>query len=143
MMGDSAAKAAGCVGGNVLRIKPRPGDYVIAALLLLVALASPVLTAQSATANLTAIITQDGQELSRIRLTGLADPIEVSYGGAYPGVILAESGRIRFLETQCPDHICVRTGWLTRAGSTAACLPARVLIRLDGSEAGDVDVSIQ
>lgn len=126
-----------------MRIRPKPGDFLIAALLLAIAVFSPVVLAQSAGSDLTAIVTQDGHEISRIRLSGLAEPITITYGGTYPGIIMAEDGRIRFLESHCPDHVCELTGWLTRAGSTAACLPARVLIRLEGSDAGDVDVRLQ
>jgi hypothetical protein len=130
-------------GGECVRLRPKPGDVVMVVLLLLVALVSPILFTNAAGSDLTAVVTQDGEEMARIRLSGLEEAIAVPYGGAYPGVILAENGRIRFLEAECPDHVCVDTGWLSRAGSIAACLPARVLIRLEGSEQGDVDVRLQ
>lgn len=116
---------------------------MVVVLLLLVALVSPVLFAGAAGSDLTAVVSQDGQELARIKLTGLAEPIVLPYGGHYPGVILAENGRIRFQEAECPDHVCVDTGWLSQSGGIAACLPARVLIRLEGSDQGDVDVRLQ
>lgn len=126
-----------------MAIRPKPGDFLLAGVLLLIILLVPVVLAQSSSGEVTAIITQDGEELARIRLTGLAEATRISYSGDYPGTILAENGRIRFEEATCPDQVCVNTGWLTTAGSTAACLPGRVLIRMEGSGAEDVDVRLR
>ena len=124
-------------------LRPRPGDWVLAGLLVLVMVLVPVLSLRGATEDLTAVVTQDGKEVARIRLDSLAAPEHVYFEGDAPGTILAENGRIRFEATQCPDQICVDTGWLSRAGQTAACLPAKVLIRIEGTETGDVDVKLQ
>ena len=126
-----------------MRIRPKPGDFLIVLLLLLTAVLGPVVLATGAGAEITAIVTQDGEEIARVNLANLPEPLRIAYDGEYPGIILAENGRIRFLEAECPDHVCVDTGWLTRAGGTAACLPARVLVRLEGNDAGDVDVRLQ
>lgn len=48
-----------------------------------------------------------------------------------------EDGKIRFLESDCPDRICVNSGWLSRAGQTAACVPAGITVRIDGETATD------
>ena len=37
-------------------------------------------------------------------------------------------------DADCRDKLCVKSGKLTRPGDTAACLPAGVVIRLEGSE---------
>lgn len=126
-----------------MRIRPKPGDFLIVLLLLLAAVLGPVVLATGAGAEITAIVTQDGKEIARVKLANLPEPLRIAYDGEYPGIILAENGQIRFLEAECPDHVCVDTGWLTRAGGTAACLPARVLVRLEGNDAGDVDVRLQ
>ena len=41
-----------------------------------------------------------------------------------------KNGAIRFLESNCPDKICVRTGFVTRAGQTAVCLPNKAVLRI-------------
>ncbi len=46
-------------------------------------------------------------------------------------------GRVRFQTADCPDRICVSTGWLTEAGDTAACVPAGITLRLTGTPAVD------
>ena len=40
---------------------------------------------------------------------------------------------IAFISSDCPDKICVRTGYISRAGQTAACLPNHVIIRITGA----------
>lgn len=52
----------------------------------------------------------------------------------YHYTVLVEEGKIRFLTSDCPDKICVKTGWLDAAGETAACLPGKILIKLTGKE---------
>lgn len=124
-------------------LRPRPGDWILAGLLVLVMVLVPVLSIRGATGELTAVVTQDGREIARVRLDDVAAASHVTYGGDAAGTILVENGRIRFEEAHCPDQVCVGTGWLTRAGQTAACLPAKVLIRIEGTETGDVDVQLQ
>lgn len=46
-------------------------------------------------------------------------------------VIRVEPGRICILEADCPDQVCVRTGWLTDSAAPIVCLPHRLVIRLE------------
>ncbi|MDR1209471.1 MAG: NusG domain II-containing protein [Clostridiales bacterium] len=41
-------------------------------------------------------------------------------------------GKIAFTESDCPDHICVRTGFIGVAGESAACLPNGLLLTVSG-----------
>ena len=47
------------------------------------------------------------------------------------GVCVAEikDGKVRMLESPCPDKVCLKTGWLS-ANGTIVCLPQKVVIRL-------------
>ena len=36
-----------------------------------------------------------------------------------------------FESSDCPDQICVRSGKLSRAGESAGCLPAVVVIKVE------------
>ena len=126
-----------------MRLRPRTGDLILAGIIFLTMFLAPLAFARQSTGIVTAVVTQDGSEIARIRLSGLADPLRVDYAGAYPGTVLAENGHIRFEKAACPDHICVNTGWIANPGQTAACLPARVLLRLEGTATGDVDVRLR
>ena len=46
-----------------------------------------------------------------------------------------QNNQIRFYETACPDKTCIRTGFISRTGQTAICLPNRIVVRITGSEA--------
>lgn len=51
-------------------------------------------------------------------------------------VLRVKNGAIFFESSECPDHICVKSGQLTRSGQTAACVPAGVLVRVIGKDSG-------
>lgn len=48
---------------------------------------------------------------------------------------------LRVALSDCPTQDCVHTGTITRSGQSIVCLPARIVIRLEGggAEPGDVD----
>lgn len=45
-------------------------------------------------------------------------------------------GRVRMIDSACPDKLCVRTGWISRPGESIICLPNRVVIEIKGGEGG-------
>lgn len=53
--------------------------------------------------------------------------------------LLAKEGMIRFIHSDCPDLVCVNTGWISRSGQVAACLPNKVIIKIVGKES-EMDV---
>ncbi|NJP41001.1 NusG domain II-containing protein [Oscillospiraceae bacterium HV4-5-C5C] len=62
-----------------------------------------------------------------------------------PAVMLHryEDGSVAFIESDCPDQICVHAGKLSQAGQFAACLPNEMLVnvrRADESAAAGADV---
>ena len=46
-------------------------------------------------------------------------------------------GAVAFTESDCPDKICVRSGFLSRPGQMAACLPNRVSLVVAGTDGAD------
>lgn len=47
-----------------------------------------------------------------------------------------EGGRVRMVDSACPDKLCVRTGWISRPGQSIVCLPNRVVIEIVSGEGG-------
>lgn len=43
-----------------------------------------------------------------------------------------EAGRVRVLHSDCPDRLCVRSGWLSQNGQASVCVPAAVSVRVVG-----------
>jgi len=57
--------------------------------------------------------------------------------------ILLSTGMVRFQKSDCPDQICVHTGFISKPGQVSACIPAQVLVRITGDTSNnDVDVII-
>lgn len=65
---------------------------------------------------------------------------ELRLGGAERfNLIVAENGRVRVAEADCPDQVCVRTGWVSLAPQQIVCLPYRVVIKVVAARQADVD----
>jgi hypothetical protein len=82
--------------------------------------------------KLTAVITQNGSLIRQINLNDLNNPEYIYLNEGINQVILAEKGRIRFIESDCPNQTCVKTGWLTKSGDRAVCIPSQVVIKIVG-----------
>lgn len=121
-------------------MKLKVGDYIIIAVILGAAVfVMLTFTGKAAAGNLTAVIIQDNQTIHEISLKGLDKPLVIAIPGKYHETIVAENGRIRFQEADCPDKVCVNTGWLTRPGQIAACLPNATIIKIEGEDK-EIDV---
>lgn len=46
--------------------------------------------------------------------------------------VVIQNGTVRVSKATCPDKLCVHSGTLSRAGQTAACVPAGVVLRILG-----------
>ena len=78
-----------------------------------------------------AVIYVDGSEYMR---TSLDEDKTITPDTQIQTVIKVHDGEIYFESSECPDKVCVKTGKLKRAGDTAACLPAKVVITLVGDK---------
>lgn len=110
----------------------KKGDIAVIVLILLVSAAGLIIRAASGEA-VSADIIADGRiyetcPLNRDRT--------IELNGT---VIEIAGGKIRFLSSDCPDRLCVKSGWLDRSGDIAACVPNRVVIRLAGDSGGAPD----
>lgn len=54
--------------------------------------------------------------------------------GYYTVHFEVKGGKIRFVDSPCPDHTCESFGWLENAGDWAACLPARAKLSIVAAE---------
>lgn len=81
---------------------------------------------------------QDGRVLYTFRLNQAEDQqIEVEYEGRRNVVQIAD-GRVRVLEADCPDQICVQMGWLEGA-APIVCLPNHLVIQFADVDAKQMD----
>ena len=48
-------------------------------------------------------------------------------------------GRVRVVESPCPNKLCIRMGWIERSGQAIVCLPNKVALTLGGEDREGVD----
>lgn len=87
----------------------------------------------------------DGELYQQIKLDdNTKDTIQME--GKNSEITIEVDGRqMRFILSECPDHTCERTGWISGVGQTAVCLPNRVMIKITGGSGDDnaVDAVVQ
>ncbi|UWG96760.1 NusG domain II-containing protein [Dehalobacter sp. DCM] len=81
--------------------------------------------------HLVAVITHNEKVIERIDLNKVEQPRNITISGDYHNTIRVEKGRIRFEESDCPNKICVLTGWLKKYGDIAVCLPNKTIIEIE------------
>jgi hypothetical protein len=55
-----------------------------------------------------------------------------------------DDGKIYFYESDCPDRLCIKTGRISRAGQSAACLPNGIIINIKANkESEEFDVILE
>ena len=118
----------------------RRGDLWIAAAVLSAALLFLLLRAAFTPPGQAAeLTTPDGvQTLSLSEDTVLT----LTGRGGLRVTVEVSGGAVRFSESGCPDQVCVRSGWLKKAGDTAACVPAGILLRVTGDGDGGAEVDV-
>lgn len=52
-------------------------------------------------------------------------------GAALPVTLEVQDGKIRFVDSQCPDHLCEGFGWVETEYDTAVCMPAGVVLGIE------------
>ena len=111
-------------------------DIVLIFVLLFCAAVIWLMFSFKSSENIVAVIEKDGEIIKEINLTQLNEELVFTVNG-YNDIaveIKAENGKIRFEKAKCDDLVCVRTGYLSKDGQTAICLPAKVSIYIKGGE---------
>lgn len=133
------------------RLRPTGWDTLVALAVLLLALGLAFLQWRGgeASGELTAVVTIDGEEADRFAPADLLEaPRTYTHNGYTLEVACGLWGKVTAPDHQspggamgvcvawsdCPTQDCVRTGTITRGGQSIVCLPARIIIRLEGSQ---------
>lgn len=118
-------------------------DAVMAAIvaLLAVAVALWFYLPKAQSGELTVVISVGGEETERVKLSSFTETT-VTHNG-YTLHITADGDGVRVTDSDCPTQDCVHTGTITRAGQSIVCLPAQVVVHLEGAaSAGAPDVIV-
>ncbi len=125
-------------------LRPSGWDGLVAALVaaLAVLCAAVTWTAPAEdSGSLTAVITVDGTEVERIPLDGETE--QTVRGNGYTLHVVVTETEVFVASSDCPSQDCVETAPISQPGRSIVCLPARVIIQLEGGAASpDVDAVI-
>lgn len=87
-------------------------------------------------------IISDGTVIYSIDLAEAEDQtFTVEYGDGV-NTVQIENGKIRVLEADCPDQVCVHMGWLSSGSLPIVCIPNRLVIEFTDSN-DDVDAVVR
>lgn len=81
-----------------------------------------------------AVIKLDGKVIQTIDLNSVKAQKEwkvYDKAGNY-NLIEILPGKIRVKDADCPDKICVKSGWISQGGQMAVCLPHKLIINIEG-----------
>ncbi len=124
--------------------KLRPGLWDALVVLVVAALAVScgwtVWDGQDRGTELTAVVSVDGAETERLPLKEAAGTERTIHAGGYTLRLRLTETEIWVESADCPTQDCVHTGHISRGGQSIVCLPARVIIQLEGGERVDTGV---
>ena len=120
-------------------------DLIVIIILLVVALVGLfIITQFNSTGEKKALVYFDNQQILEVDLTkGVDKSIEIP---GHEHVILHQyaDGTIAFESSDCPDKVCVNTGKLKYSGSSAACLPNKIVVKIiDKGNEQDFDIIVR
>ena len=121
------------------KLRPCGWDALVVLLVLLLAVGcgAAVWGGNEAAHDLTAVISVDGETAETVALSSLSGPEERTLtANGYTLHLVLSPEEVYMEAADCPTQDCVHTGTITRAGQSIVCLPARIIIRLEG---GTVD----
>ncbi|APQ72896.1 hypothetical protein RSJ21_02565 [Clostridium botulinum] len=89
--------------------------------------------------NAVAIIKQNGKIIEKVDLSKVKEKrqLKINYNDKdHKGynVIEIDKGSIRFIDADCPDKVCIKSGVLKKPGETAACLPHKLIITIEKND---------
>ena len=87
----------------------------------------------------TAVVWSNGEKFREIDLSSVEESFEIEVNGC---VLSVEKGKIAFVSSTCRDKLCKKSGHLSKNGDTAACVPNKVVVRIEnGKETFDAVAS--
>lgn len=117
-------------------------DALVALIIALLAVAAALwfYLPRSQSGQLTVVISVAGEETRRVPLSDFTETTVT--GGGYTLRVSTRDGGVAVMDSDCPTQDCVHTGVITRAGQSIVCLPAQVVVHLEGTASDAPDVIV-
>ncbi|MGN0550714.1 MAG: NusG domain II-containing protein [Acutalibacteraceae bacterium] len=121
----------------------KPLDILVIIIILFVAVSYLMaMIFYSSSDDLSVVIRENGDIVYQCKLSDIDEKTEITAGENLKVKVLIEKDGATVTESECDNKICVNTGKLTRAGSTAVCLPAKVTVTLVSGSENSLDATV-
>lgn len=101
-----------------------------------------MLVLQHGTKGERAVVLIDGKETESFDLAQDGTfTINTENGGK--NVLVISNGTCYMKESNCPDHICVKEGVISRKGQSIICLPHHLVIQITGGRDNEIDATVR
>jgi hypothetical protein len=118
-----------------MKVRLTIGDRVLMAISAIMILLSYVLVSTAGDRGTIVLIEVNGGVVHKALL---AETQTIQVQGVHGSLTVEiQEGKVSVRAAECPNRICVRTGWRSRAGEVIVCVPNKTLIRILG-ELGSV-----
>ena len=107
-------------------------DIILIAVILAVAVVLLIVTGSHGTEGSYVSVMLQNDEIARYSLSN--EGIYAINGGT--NTIEIKDGKVRMIEAQCPNHLCVHQGWIGLEGQSIVCLPNKVTVSVCGTGDG-------
>lgn len=85
----------------------------------------------------------DGECVYSVDLQTVTKDFEkvIDFGNGRSSTLLISQGKICVKNADCPDKVCVKTGWISNLGAPIVCLPNKLVIQIvkEKEEESDFD----
>jgi hypothetical protein len=112
------------------------GDLVVIVVLLLIGVGAfvynQVVLPKRAPGN-KVLIEIEGKVVRELDMARDAAPIRFETEHGY-NIVEIRDGQVRVSDADCPDQICVHTGWRRHVGQVIVCMPHYFVVRIMGDE---------
>ena len=126
-----------------VKLKPTVWDGLVVAVVIAMAVLVAIVFYGNKANNgdLTAVISVGNKVVDSLPLSDTESTHTYSNNG-YTLLVTVHDGGICVQESDCPSQDCVHTGTITRAGQSIVCLPAQIVIHLEGASTDAPDVIV-
>lgn len=63
-------------------------------------------------------------------------PVETKLG---KNIIHISEGKINIIDADCPDKVCIKSGYIDKPGQTLVCLPHKLVVEIKGESKLETD----
>ncbi len=105
-------------------------DLILIAVLLCLGIGLLVVSRSHNRTGAYAVVMVQNQETARYSLA--VDGVYDINGGT--NTIEIKDGRVRMTEAVCPNHLCIRQGWIRFENQSIVCLPNRLSVIVRGTD---------